>query len=173
MVISYKKLQMIPKFTEILQISVTFPSIFINLSTKIRFLTIYGFLEERDIYNYYHEQIKDYLENKLSNKIIPYIEMYKTVEIHNPYIPFISNQERNKSYKLAIRSTEDSNRISFESLSVYDLSKRIYSWADYINNIEYEEWKKPSEDTKITDTSLKVHDFHARLIKFKKNISFI
>jgi len=162
MVISYKKIQLVPKFAEILQITVSFPSIFINISTKIRFLTIYGFLGKRDIYNYYHEQIEDYLENKLSNKIIPYIEKYKTIEIHNPYFPFITNYEKNKSYKLAIRSTEDSSNISFESLSVYDLSKRIYSWAYYINNIEFDEWKKPTEDIEITDTSLKIHDYHAK-----------
>ena len=32
----------------------------------------------------------------------------------------------------------------------------------FINNIEYDEWKKPTEDTEITDTSLRIHDYHAK-----------
>jgi len=155
---------MVSTFMKNLQIVITFPSVFINISTKVRFLTIYGYLDKKEIYDYYHSQIRDYIDNDLMNTIIPYIEKYKTVKKYNPYFPFINSNEKDKSYKLVIRSVEDSNRISFEELSVYDLSKRISSWADYITDLEYDIWKNPDNNTAITDTSLKIHDFHARYL---------
>ncbi|OUM61058.1 hypothetical protein PIROE2DRAFT_13054 [Piromyces sp. E2] len=164
---------MVSLFMNNLEVVITFPSIFINISTKIRFLTIYGFLDKKDIYDYYHDQIRDYIDNDITNNIIPYIEKYKTVKKYNPYFPFITNSEKDKSYKLVVRSVEDSNRISFEYLSVYDLSKRISNWGNYIIDLEYDSWKKPNNDTSITDTSLKIHDFHARDIdKIAGTINF-
>ncbi|ORX43141.1 hypothetical protein BCR36DRAFT_146918 [Piromyces finnis] len=168
--ISFKKINMVTSFMKNLQIVVTFPSVFINISTKVRLLTIYGHLNKKDVYDYYHDQIRTYIDNDLTNTIIPYIEKYKTVKKYNPFFPFIIKNEKDKSYKLVVRSVEDSNKMSFEYLSIYDLSKRILNWADYITDLEYEVWNDSNNDNLITDTSLKIHDYHARF--FTDNLKY-